>query len=461
MVEAASLALHTDLYQLTMAAGYFHRGLAHARATCSMFVRRLPKTRRYLVAMGLGPLLEYLARLRFSREQIEYLRSVPALRDAMTPEFTRYLEAFRFTGEVAAMPEGTVAFANEPIVRVTAPIIEAQLIETTMLSLVNHATMIASKAARIVTAAGGAGCVEFGSRRTHPGAAVDAARASCATGFVGTSNVEAGMRFGLPVMGTAAHMWTMAHATEEEAFEAYVSVFPNAATLLVDTYDTLRGATRAAHIAKDKLKGVRLDSGDLAELSREVRAILDREGCGQAKIVASGDLNEHSIKRLCEVKAPIDLYGVGTELVASLDAPALSGVYKLTSLEIDGIARPIAKFSASKASYPGVHQVYRRFAGGVIAGDTVALEHEPPPRGGEPLLAVVMRGGELTAPADSIDAIRTRVRSGLAALPPSLLELGAPGCGPASEAGAPDVRPSAALEALVAEVRARAVGVEA
>jgi nicotinate phosphoribosyltransferase len=291
-------ALHTDLYQLTMAAGYFHRGMTQATACCEMFVRRLPKRRRYLLAMGLERVLRYLEGLRFTREQIAYLATVPALRDAMTPDFQAFLAGFSFTGDVAAMPEGTVAFAGEPMVQITAPLVEAQIVETFLLSAVNHATMVASKAARVVQAAGSAQVIEFGGRRTHPEAAVDAARAAYAAGCVGTSNVEAGMRFGVPVMGTAAHMWTMAHPSEEAAFEGYTAVFPSASILLIDTYDTLRGAERAARIARDKLKGVRLDSGDLLVLSRAVRAILDEHGCTSAKIVASGDLNEYRIAEL-------------------------------------------------------------------------------------------------------------------------------------------------------------------
>ncbi len=201
--------------------------------------------------------------------------------------------------------------------------------------------------------------MEFGTRRTHPDAAVDAARAAYCAGFVGTSNVEAGFRFGVPVLGTAAHMWTMAHATEEEAFAGYVATFPSASILLIDTYDTLRGAERAAAIAGDKLKGVRLDSGDLLALSRGVRAILDEHGCRSARIVASGDLNEHRIAELRAAGAPIDVYGVGTDLVTSIDAPALGGVYKLVELEREGVSSPIAKFSEGKATLPGAHQVHR------------------------------------------------------------------------------------------------------
>ncbi|WP_437311526.1 nicotinate phosphoribosyltransferase [Sorangium sp. So ce388] len=452
-------ALHTDLYQLTMAAGYFHRGMTSRVATCELFVRRLPRHRRFLVAMGLDRVVRYLEGLRFTDEQIAYLSAIPALADAMTPAFCDYLRSFRFHGDVWAVPEGTVFFPNEPLLRVTAPLIEAQLIETFALSAINHATAIASKAARVVLAAGDAGVMEFGTRRAHPDAAVDAARAAYAVGCVGTSNVEAGMRFGIPVLGTAAHMWTMAHPTEEAAFEGYVAVFPSAAILLIDTYDTLVGAARAAAIARDKLKGVRLDSGDLGALSVAVRRILDAAGCASAKIVASGDLNEHRIAELRRAGAPIDLYGVGTDLVTSIDAPSLGGVYKLVEIggadpAAAGERTPIAKFSEGKATLPGAHQVHRfRDRAGKLARDVIALDSEPMSPGAEPLLAPVMKRGARVAPPEGLDPIRARVREQLGGLPEALRRIDddpAP-CAPFA------VEVSAELGALVEAVRARVV----
>ncbi|XXY49594.1 nicotinate phosphoribosyltransferase [Sorangium sp. So ce269] len=450
-------ALHTDLYQLTMAAGYFHRGMTSRAATCELFVRRLPRHRRFLVAMGLDRVVRYLEGLRFTDEQIAYLSAIPSLADAMTPAFCDYLRSFRFHGDVWAVPEGTVFFPNEPLLRVTAPLIEAQLIETFALSAMNHATAIASKAARVVLAAGDAGVMEFGTRRAHPDAAVDAARAAYAVGCVGTSNVEAGMRFGIPVLGTAAHMWTMAHPTEEAAFEGYVAVFPSAAILLIDTYDTLVGAARAAAIARDKLKGVRLDSGDLGALSVAVRRILDAAGCASAKIVASGDLNEHRIAELRRAGAPIDLYGVGTDLVTSIDAPSLGGVYKLVEIggadaAAAGERTPIAKFSEGKATLPGAHQVHRfRDKAGKLARDVIALDSEPMSPGAEPLLAPVMKRGARVAPPEGLDAIRARVREQLGALPEALRRIDDD---PAP--GAPfSVEVSPELGALVETVRAR------
>jgi nicotinate phosphoribosyltransferase len=297
--------------------------------------------------------------------------------------------------------------------------------------------------------------IEFGTRRTHPAAAVDAARAAYAVGFAATSNVEAGRRFGVPISGTAAHMWTMAHDTEEEAFAGYVAVFPTASILLIDTYDTLRGAERAAKIAGEKLKGVRLDSGDLLELSRAVRVILDENGCTTAKIVASGDLNEVRIAELRAAGAPIDLYGVGTDLVTSLDAPALGGVYKLVELTQGGKKRPIAKFSEGKATLPGAHQVLRfHDAAGKIAHDMITLDGEPadPSWGAAPvpLLIPVMRGGKRVAPAEPLDAIRARAAASRASLPAELHLLAEPT--PSWVGLAPS--PSPRLSALVAEVRA-------
>jgi nicotinate phosphoribosyltransferase len=453
-------ALRTDLYQLTMAAGYFHRGLSTTVGTFEMFVRHLPHKRRYLLAMGLERLLEYLEHLRFTEEELAFLATVPALGEAMTPAFTSFLRQLRFTGDVFAVPEGTVVFANEPLVRIRAPLVEAQLIETFLLSALNHATLIASKAARIVHAAGPAQVIEFGARRTHPAAAVDAARAAYGAGMVGTSNVEAGMRYGIPVMGTMAHSWVMAHATEEAAFEDYVKTFPSTAILLIDTYDTLRGARRAVEVARGRLQGVRLDSGDLAGLAREVRRILDDNGCRDARIVASGDLDEYSITELRAAGAPIDIYGVGTKLVASTDAPALGGVYKLVAFERDGVVSPVAKYSEGKVMLPGAHQVYRfRGEGGRRTRDVLALLEERPEELGagsgeglaEPLLVEVMRDGQRTRPAESLGTIQTRARQELAALPPELLLF---------EEFVPTwpgfaVTPSPRLRALGEEVRAR------
>jgi nicotinate phosphoribosyltransferase len=430
-----------------MAAGYFHRGLADTDACCEMFVRRLPQPRNYLVACGVDEALEELAALRFSRDQIDYLRQLPGLRDAMDDAFADYLAGFRFSGDVAAVAEGTPMFAGEPFLRVEAPIIEAQIAETYLLSCINHATTIASKAARIVEAARGRQVLEFGTRRTHPDAAVDAARAAYLVGAAGTSNVEAGMRYGIPVMGTAAHMWTMTHDNEEQAFANYVETFPGAAILLIDTYDTVRGAERAARIAGEKLRGVRLDSGDLGALSREVRRVLDESGCEHTRIVASGDLEEHSIDALLSSGAPIDIFGVGTELATSRDAPALGGVYKVVQFTRAGRVVPIAKFSSGKASYPGPHQVFRRFDGGETPlGDRLALAHEPVPDGHRALLEPCVEQGRVVRRV-ALEQARSHAVAAIAALPAPLRAL---------EPAAPyPVVVSDPLQALVDEVHGR------
>jgi nicotinate phosphoribosyltransferase len=440
-------ALQTDLYQLTMAAGYFHRGLAHTQATCELFVRRLPKVRRYLVAAGIERALDFIHTLRFDDEHIAYLRSVPSLADAMTDDFADYLRAFEFSGDVWAVAEGTPMFASAPFIRVQAPIIEAQLVETHLLSVVNHATMIASKAARIVRAAQGRSVLEFGTRRTHPDEAVSAARAAYLVGAAGTSNVEAGRRFGIPVLGTAAHMWTMTHDSEERAFDNYVKTFPNASILLIDTYDTVRGAQLAAKVAGDKLKGVRLDSGDLGALAKEVRAVLDAEGLSEAQIVASGDLNEYKIEELLADGAPIDSFGVGTELVTSKDAPSIGGVYKVVAFERDGRHVPIAKFSEGKATYPGAKQVHRRFEAGAPVGDRLGLADEAAPAGGVALLEPRIREGKLVRRAVGLAEARSHAIASLAALPTELHSLQ-----PSSEPRYP-VALSAELEHLVADVK--------
>ena len=419
--------LSLDLYQLTMAAGYFHAGRAGDIATCEMFVRRLPGARRYLIAMGLEAVLDYLTSLRFESEHIEAIAAIPSMHAAMTPAFRDYLRAFRFTGDAFAVDEGTVVFENEPLVRIRAPIIEAQLVETYLLSVINHATMIASKASRIVRAARGKRVIEFGTRRTHPGAAIDAARIAYAVGFAGTSNVEAGVRFGLPVLGTAAHMWTMAHATEEEAFQNYFTVFPDSSILLIDTYDTREGARRAAAVVGEKLRGVRIDSGDLAALARDVRGILDREGCPDAKIVVSGDLDEHAIAALVADAAPIDTFGVGTELVTSGDAPRLSGVYKLVELERNGKRSPVAKFSEGKSTLPSAHQVLRMCnEDGTLDRDIIMLDREDSPtlaagQKSQLLLGMAIQDGVRKRAAATLDEVRARVLAGHASLPENLL----------------------------------------
>ena len=406
----------TDLYQLTMAAGYFRHGLHTKRVTFELFARRLPPHRRFMLFMGLKTAVEYLRDLRFTDEQITYLKDVPPLAEAMRPDFVDFLRDFRFRGDVWAMPEGTVCFAQEPMLRVTGSLLETQLVETFLLSAVNTETMVASKAARIVLAADGRDLLEFGSRRTSPHEAVASARAAYAAGFSATSNVEAGFRYSIPVAGTAAHSWTMAYGNEPEAFRAYVEVYPQHATLLVDTYDTVEGVKRAIAVAGPRLRGIRLDSGDLGALAHASRKLLDDAGLTDTKIVVSGDLNETSIAALIAARAPIDAFGVGTELARSRDAPTLGGVYKLVYDHAE--ERPVAKFAEGKATLPGVHQVFRKYRDQVAVGDVIATDTESV-NDATPLLVEVMKDGQLRRELPSVAEVRRHAEAQLQALPTS------------------------------------------
>jgi nicotinate phosphoribosyltransferase len=389
--------LMTDLYQLTMAAGYFTQGMRQ-EATFELFTRRMPEGRGYLVTAGLEQALEYLEGLHFEEDEVEYLSNLPVFK-YVDKKFFDYLRDLRFTGDVWAIPEGTLAFPNEPLLRVTAPLIEAQLVETYLLSMVNFQTLIATKGARVCTAACIDGreraVIEFGTRRAHgPVAGALAARAAFIGGCAGTSNLEAGKRYGIPVFGTAAHSWTLAFDSELEAFEKYYRLFPDSTTLLIDTYNTTVGAEYATHLGKG-VRGVRIDSGNLEKDSRLVREILDAAGMKETKIVLSGDLNEQSIARMVSEGVPADIFGVGTDLATSRDAPSLGGVYKMVErIGADGEKRYTAKFSSEKMTLPGAKQVFRIYGSdGLYAGDKIALATESAPEGSEPLLAQVMRGG--------------------------------------------------------------------
>lgn len=415
------LALATDLYELTMAAGYFAAGMAEKEATFELFIRDLPETRNYLVAAGLEQALDYLLNLRFTGEDLEYLRGLPEFRHVPATWYEA-LQALRFTGEVWAVPEGTVVFGEEPLLRVTAPMMQAQIVETFLLTSVAFQTAIASKSARVVTAAEGRSVVDFGSRRAHgPQAGLLAARAAAIGGCDGTSNVLAARELGIRPVGTMAHSWVMAFEDEREAFAQYARVFPDNAIFLIDTYDTVEGARRAASCGATPV-GVRLDSGDLVELSRGVRRVLDEAGFRETKLFGSGDLNESKIRDLSRADAPLDAYGVGTELVTSKDAPALGAVYKLVEYHADGGHVGRIKLSTGKKTYPFKKQIFRRSgAEGKFAGDTIGRwdEHIE----GEPLLVEVMADGKLTGRLPSLEESRQRCRGQLAALPPNLLEL--------------------------------------
>ena len=399
-------ALHTDLYELTMAAGYFAAGKTDDRAVFELFVRRLPKGRDFLLAAGLQQAVEYLLDLRFTEDQIGYLRTLPQFHRAPAG-FWEYLRRFRFTGDVYSMPEGTPFLAGEPMVTVRGPLIEAQLVETYLLGIFAFQSMIAAKAARIVHAAEGRGVVEFGSRRAHgPEAGVLAGRAAYIAGCVGTSNVESGHRFGIPVFGTSAHSWVLAFEEESAAFKALQDLLGPGTVYLIDSFDTLEGARKAAALGQP-MWGVRLDSGDLAALAKQVRAVLDDAGFRDAKIMATSDLNEQRIADLVAAGAPIDMFGVGTELATSYDAPAVAAVYKLVELDVDGQRRYTAKYSPDKQTLPGAKQVFR-----YPDRDVVGCSAEcSPNRPGDPdpvaLLRPVILGGNLVEPLPTATAART------------------------------------------------------
>ena len=401
-------ALYTDLYQLTMAAGYWMAGKTHETATFELFVRRLPPNRDYLVVCGLEQAIEYLCELRFDRHEIDYLKTLPQLQNA-PGGFWDYLAAFRFTGDIFAVPEGTVMFAGEPLLTVRAPLIEAQIPETYLLSTIGFQTVIASKAARILNAAAGRDVVEFGCRRAHtPEAGCLAGRAAFLAGCVGTSNVAAGMRFGVPVFGTAAHSWILSFDNETLAFEKLQQLLGERTVQLIDTYDTLAGARRVAALGQP-LWGIRLDSGDLLDLSREVRLILDESGLKSVKIMATNDLDETTIASLVEQGAPIDIFGVGTSLATSYDAPALSAVYKLVEIEANGIRRYAAKHSSGKRTLPGAKQVFR-----YPDRDVVALASETAEPGVERLLRPVIVNGEAIVDEKNIRRIQSYARRQIA-----------------------------------------------
>jgi len=413
----AASPLTTDLYQLTMMAGYFSQGRhEETSASFELFVRRLPPNRSYLVAAGLASLVEYLEHLRFTSEDIAWLRASDAL--AHVPSgFFEYLARLSFSGDVWAVREGTPVFAQEPIVRVTAPIGEAQLIETAALAFINFQTSVASKAARIVTAADGRSVFEFGARRAHGlDAALFAARSAYLAGATGTSFVEAGRRFGIPLSGTMAHSWVMSAESEVRAFSDYARLFGDHSILLLDTYDTIAAA---CWVASSGLKpaGVRLDSGNLSTLAPRVREILDAGGLDATKIFASGDLDEFSIAELVGAGIPIDGFGVGTRLVTSEDAPALGGVYKLVEIEEDGVRRRVAKRSEGKATWPGCKQVWRVMRDGSAIEDVVAFAEEDPVDGGVPLLGQMMRDGRCIGPEMSLESARLHRARALAELP--------------------------------------------
>lgn len=416
--------LMTDLYELTMAGAYHAAGKTSDVATFELSVRRLPPNRSYLVAAGLQQACEYLLGLSFSSDDIAHLRSLPVL-ESVSSDFFEYLGDLHFTGDVWAVPEGTVVFAGEPLLRVTAPVIPAQMAETYLLAALTYQTLVASKASRIVQATDGRMVVEFGSRRAHgPGAGILAARAAYIAGCAGTSNVLAGKKWSIPVYGTAAHSWTMSFESEGESFRRFLDVFGDKSILLVDTYDSVE-ATRTAVRLGVRFRGVRLDSGDLLDESAAVRKVLDEAGYNDALIFASGDLDEHRISDLLAAGARLDAFGVGTDLVTSRDAPALSTVYKLVEMESGGrVLRP-AKLSAGKITYPGRKQVFRFSRDGEFTRDVVGLETENH-ASAERLLVRAIENGKLVRPLPSLQEARDRAAEQLRRLPPAVRALREP-----------------------------------
>ncbi|MGH2405396.1 MAG: nicotinate phosphoribosyltransferase [bacterium] len=443
-VGPSNVALLTDLYELTMSDSYFRHGM-NERATFALFVRALPPGRAFLVSAGMDTALAMLEGLRFGDEAIHYLRSLRLFSDG----FLDYLRAFRFTGAVRAIPEGEVFFPPEPLLEVSAPRIEAQLVETLLLNTMNFQVMVASKAARIVLAARGRGVMDMSPRRDHGSdAALKVARAAYITGCTGTSNVLAGMTYGIPVVGTMAHSYVMSFADELEAFRTFARDFPNNAVLLIDTYDTMHGVANAIIVAHEmaatggRLLAVRIDSGDLLTQSRAVRSALDGAGLRSVQILMSGDLNEYRIAELLEQGAAVDAFGVGTELGTSADAPNIGGVYKLVEDE-KGYR---FKLSTGKATLPGRKQVWRRFdAEGQPIGDLIALLDERPSAEYRPLLVPVMAGGRRVRPEPLTD-VRRRCTERLASLPDELCAL--------DDAVTYPVTLSPALSALRARIRA-------
>ncbi len=413
-------ALFTDLYELTMAAVYFEREM-FAPATFSFFIRSYPPNWRFFVACGVEEVLFFLENFHFEEEEIAYLESLKLFK----PKFLDFLARLRFSGDVYAMEEGTIFFAGEPVLEITAPIIEAQLIETFVINALCFESLIASKAIRSVIAASGRTVVDFSARRTHGvDAGLKVARASYMVGFAATSNTLAGKLYGIPVTGTMAHSYIESFPSEIEAFSAFAELFPENTVLLLDTYDTLAAAKKAVQIAKKleaqgkRLKGVRLDSGDLVSLAQKVRQILDAHGLPYVKIFASGGLDEYKIAEVLAQGAPIDAFGVGTKMGVSADAPYLDAAYKLVSYD----GRPVTKLSSGKKTLAGAKQVFRYEKDGKYQEDVIGLREEKIP-GTKPLLKPLMQKGKRTRPAPDLNTLRQNIQQEISKLPRKLREI--------------------------------------
>ncbi len=443
-MDIRSSVLLTDFYQLAMLQGYLERGMEDT-AVFECFVRTMPPRRGFFMAAGLAQLLEFLENVRFTPDELEWV----ADSGRFSRSFVDYLEGFRFAGDLHAMPEGTVFFVNEPMVRVTAPLPQAQFIETRLVNLLHYQTLIASKAARCVLAAAGKPIIDFGLRRSHGAeAGLLAARACYLAGFAGSATVMAEPSFEVPVFGTMGHSFVQAHEAERHAFEHFADAQPDNVIFLLDTYDTQEGARTVVKLAprlRDKgitIKGVRLDSGELVEQARRVRCILDEGGLGDVQITASGNLDEDAIQHLVTAQAPVDLFAVGTRLATSADAPYLDCVYKLQEYA----GRPSRKRSEGKETWPGPKQVHRRYdQQGRIDHDVVTTAADT--QEGTPLIRPVMESGKLLEASDSLHHIRERAMAELATLPDKMRRL--------SPKATISVRISAALRNLARVVDAR------
>ena len=440
-------ALLTDLYQLNMLQAYLDRGETRT-AVFEFFIRRLPAQRGFLLAAGLEQALDFLTELRVTPDELDWLKGTGRFGENLID----YLAGLRFTGDVHAVPEGTVFFAEEPILRITAPLPEGQLVETRLINILQFQSMVASKAARMMLAAPGKQLVDFGFRRAHGAeAGLLAARASYIAGFAGTATVLAGKQFGIPIFGTMAHSYIQVHADEVEAFENFARARPDRLTLLIDTYDSEAAARKIVALAP-RLKAdgisigaVRIDSGDLIELSRKVRHILDEGGLREVNIFVSGGIDENDLVRMVAAQAPINGFGIGTSLTTSFDAPALDCAYKLEEYA----GTPRRKRSIGKATWPGRKQVWRRFGpDGRMAGDIISLEGDKQP--GEPLIAPAMQAGRRLVPSPTLAQIRERAARELERLPEPLRRL---------QTGASyPVAVSDALKRLAADVDGQAAG---
>jgi nicotinate phosphoribosyltransferase len=412
--------LLTDLYELNMVQAYLDQS-EDGTAAFEFFVRRLPARRGFLLAAGLEDALAFLETMHYSAVDIDWLRSTGRFRDNLLD----YLKDFRFTGDVHAIPEGSVCFPNEPLLRITAPLPQAQLIESRLINILHFQTLIASKAARMVLAAPGKILSDFGLRTAHGAEAGNfSARASYLAGFNSVANVLAGQRYGIPIVGTMAHSFIQVHGDEMMAFETFARARPEGVVLLIDTYDTEQGARKAVELAprlkKDgiAIRGVRIDSGDLTAMSKKVRAILDAGGLNDTVILVSGGINEDVLQDMMKDGAPIDGFGIGVNLAASIDAPSLDCAYKLQEYR----GTPQRKLSEGKQTWPGRKQAWRAYGGdGRMSGDVLTLEGDKQP--GEPLIIEVMRGGRRVAPTPTLAQIRERAARDLARLPEPLRQL--------------------------------------